>query len=141
MAEDARGAHDRGYRRFGDLGAMTRATFLGRCPNCGNANMFRNLYALHETCPSCGVRFERDTGSWLGALVMTYGAAILVLVGLSIWMIPRWGLFEGFGLSLAGAAVLTVLVAYRPAKGWWLWWMWAAGFVYRDDDRSTDRKG
>ena len=142
MSEQGRAASNRnGYRRFGDLRSMTRATLAGRCPNCGDASMFRNLYALHPTCPSCGVRFERDTGSWLGALVMTYGAAILVLVGLSIWMIPRWGLFEGFGLTLAGAAVLTVLVFYRPAKGWWIWWMWAAGFVYRDDDRSADRKG
>ena len=130
-----------GYRRFGDIGAMARATLLGSCPNCGKAGMFRNLYGLHETCPACGVRFERDTGSWLGALVMTYGAAILVLLGLSLWIIPRWGLFQGFGLTLAGAAIATVLIVYRPAKGWWIWWMWAAGFVYRDDDRSSDRKG
>lgn len=132
---------ERGYDRFRDMGAMARATCFGRCPNCGQATMFRNLYAVHETCPACGVRFERDTGSWLGALVMTYGAAIVVLVLLSLLLIPRFGLFEGFGLTLAGAAIATVLLVYRPAKGWWIWWMWAAGFVYRDDDRSGSRKG
>ena len=103
--------------------------------------MFRNVYALHETCPNCHVRFERDTGSWLGALVMTYAAAVVVLVLLSVVLIPRYGLFEGFGLTLGGSAIVTVLVIYRPAKGWWVWWMWAAGFVYRDGDRSKDRKG
>lgn len=103
--------------------------------------MFRSLYALHDTCPNCNVRYERDTGSWLGALVMAYVAAIIVLVLLSLLLIPRYGLFEGFGLTLAGAAILTVLVIYRPAKGWWTWWMWAAGFVYRDGESSNDRKG
>lgn len=141
MAESERPEGPRGYERFGDLRAMARATFLGRCPECDRGRMFRNLYALHETCPVCGVRFERDTGSWLGALVMTYGAAIVVLVVLSLVLIPRYGLFEGFGLVLAGAAIATVLLVYRPAKGWWIWWMWAAGFVYRDDDRSSARKG
>ena len=139
MAEQSRDPS--GYARFRDVGAMVDATFLGRCPECRDASMFRNLYALHETCPNCGVRFERDTGSWLGALVMTYGAAVVVLVLLSLVLIPRYGLFEGFGLTLAGAAVVTVLVIYRPAKGWWVWWMWAAGFVYRDGERSRDRKG
>ncbi len=131
----------RGYGRFKDFGAMWRATLLGRCPNCGEGQMFENLYALHETCPVCGVRFERDPGSWLGALVMTYGAAIVALLVFSVILIPRYGLFEGFGLTLAGAAIGTVLLIYRPAKGWWVWWMWAAGIVYRDDDRSADRKG
>lgn len=131
----------RGYDRFRDIGAMLRATFLGRCPNCGEGRMFASLYGLHETCPVCGVRFERDTGSWLGALVMAYVVTILVLIAASIFLISRYGLFEGFGLTLAGTAIATVLLIYRPAKGWWTWWMWAAGFVYRDDDRSESRKG
>lgn len=130
-----------GYGRFRDVGAMARATFFGRCPECGEGRMFRDAYALHETCPVCGVRFERDTGSWLGALVMTYGVAILVLVAVSIALISSYGLFRGFGLTLAGVAIATVLLVYRPAKGWWTWWMWAAGFVYRDDERPERRKG
>ena len=138
--EDARG-EGRGYRGFRDLKAMWRATLLGRCPNCGEGHMFESLYSLHDTCPVCDVCFERDTGSWLGALVMTYVAAILSLLLLSVILVPRYGLYEGFGLTLAGAAIATVLLIYRPAKAWWVWWMWAAGFVYGDDERSEDRKG
>ncbi|MDZ7799183.1 MAG: DUF983 domain-containing protein [Trueperaceae bacterium] len=94
--------------------------------------MFRSLYAVKATCEVCGVRFERDSGSGLGAMVMAYAAAIIVLLALSLALLPRYGLFEGFAFVLAGAAVAAVLLVYRPAKGWFVWWMWMAGFVRRD---------
>lgn len=111
---------------------MLASTFLGRCPNCQEASMFRSPYGVRETCPVCGVRFERDGGSWLGAMVMSYGAAIVALLLLAWILIPRYGLFEGFAFVLAGGAVLAVLLTYRPAKGWFVWWMWTAGFVVPD---------
>lgn len=119
-------------RRFRTWGAMLRATLFGICPACGRGRMFRGLYALHDTCPVCAVRFERDSGSWLGASVMTYGAAIVVLLLLGLLLVPRYGLFPGLEWILVGAAVVSVLLSYRPLKGWWVWWMWAAGFVERD---------
>lgn len=128
-------------RRFGDLGRMLDATLRGRCPNCRRGAMFRSFYALHERCPACGVRLERDSGSWLGAAVMAYGAAVLAVLALALLLIPRYGLFEGLGPVLVGAALLAVLLVYRPAKGWWLWWLWAAGFVYRDDTPPQRRRG
>lgn len=94
--------------------------------------MFRSLYALHRTCPVCRVRFERDSGSWLGASVMTYGVAIVLLLLFALLLIPRYGLFPGLEWALVGVAVLSVLLTYRPLKGWWVWWMWAAGFVVPD---------
>jgi hypothetical protein len=103
--------------------------------------MFRNLYALHATCPVCSVRFERDSGSWLGASVMTYGAAVVVLLLLGLLLIPRYGLFPGLEWVMVGGAVAAVLLTYRPLKGWWVWWMWAAGFVVHDlTPRDGDAK-
>ena len=128
-------------RGFGTPARMLEATFLGRCPECREGAMFSGLYGLHDTCPVCGVRFERDKGSWLGAMVMAYGAAIVVLLALAFAVIPSYGLFEGFGLLMVGVAVATVALVYRPAKGWFVWWMWAAGFVYRDDEPPDRRRG
>lgn len=135
------GASDPERRRFDTPGRMLAATFRGRCPECGQGAMFAGPYGLKETCPVCGVRFERDKGSWLGASVMAYGAAVVALLALSLSLVPRFGFFEGLGLLLVAVAVVTVALVYRPAKGWFVWWMWAAGFVYRDDEPPQRRRG
>lgn len=129
------------YRAFADLGRMARTTLTGRCPACERASAFAGVYQLHETCPNCGVRFERDEGSFLGALAVGYGFAILVLIAYLLVVIPRYGLSDAVVVGLVVVTVLSVLVVYRPAKAWWLWWMWAAGFVHRDDTRSGERNG
>ena len=117
--------------RWSDVRAMALAT-AGRCPNCGRGRMFASFYRLKDTCPVCGVRFERDTGSWLGASVLAYIVAIVMLMVEAAVLIPIWGLFRGLEWVLVGTAVVVVLAVYRPVKGWWVWWMWAAGFVTRD---------
>ena len=130
-----------GYRAFADVGRMLRTTVTGRCPACGRASAFAGLYRLHPTCPACGVRFERDEGSFLGALAVGYGLAVLVLLAYALITIPRYGLADGVVVGAVVVAVVSVLALYRPAKAWWLWWMWAAGFVHRDDVPSSRRKG
>lgn len=116
--------------RWTDLRAMVAST-LGRCPNCRTGSAFRGLYAHRERCPVCGVRFERDPGSWLGAAVLAYGVTIVV-VGAVAWFLIGRGVRGGLEWWLVGSALVSVLIVYRPAKGWWLWWMWAAGWVHRD---------
>jgi uncharacterized protein (DUF983 family) len=120
---------------------MTRITWTGRCPACERASAFRGPYTLHATCPSCGVRYERDPGSFLGALAVAYGLAVAILAAVATVLVLRYGAFEGLALVLVAVAVAAVLLVYRPAKAWWTWWMWAAGFVTRDDDPSDLRTG
>lgn len=110
---------------------MGRAT-LGRCPAC-DAPMFDGPYRLRRVCSGCGVRFERDPGSWLGASVMVYIVAVLALAVEAAVLLPRYGLFPGIEWIAVATGVAAVLLSYRPAKGWWVWWLWAAGFVTRDD--------
>lgn len=119
--------------RWRDLGAMWGA-MTGRCPNCGAPGAFASLWGLRPACATCGARFERESGAWLGSWVLTYVAATLALVVLAVILIVKWGLFAGLEWVLGGAGVLLVIVLYRPVKGWWLWWMWAAGFVTPDDE-------
>lgn len=128
-----------GEVRRGRVRGMLRVTFFGVCPNCHRASAFRGAYALHELCPSCSVRFERDPGSFLGALALAYGVAIVALGGFTLLTVPRWGLFDGFAFALAAVGVAAVLLVYRPAKAWWLWWLWVAGFVTRDGERRSAR--
>ena len=60
------------------------------CGACGQRGLFRKfgLYAMEDTCPRCGLRFERAEGHWLGAVaVNTVVSAALVLISLAIAMV------------------------------------------------------
>ncbi|HUR78620.1 MAG TPA: DUF983 domain-containing protein [Acidimicrobiales bacterium] len=41
-----------------------------RCPRCGGGKLFRNWFKLKQRCPTCGYKFEREAGFWLGGYVM-----------------------------------------------------------------------
>jgi len=125
--------------RFMDVGGMMHTTLTGACPDCHQAQAFDGAYRLHATCTNCGVRFERDEGSFLGALAVAYGLTVLLVAIAAVMLVVRWGLFDGLAFVLIGVGVLGVPLLYRSAKAWWLWWLWAAGFVLRDDDVAVKR--
>src|SRR5258708_34255132 len=33
-----------------------------RCPRCGETKMFKGLFRMHESCPHCGLKYERQSG-------------------------------------------------------------------------------
>ena len=121
----------RRWRRFDRMWVATR----GGCPACGGQGAFRGVYALREHCRHCGVRFERDGGSWLGAMALTYVVAVVACALVAWWILVRAPqLAPRLEWWLVATGVASVLLAYRPVKGWWLWWMWAAGWVHRDGE-------
>ena len=118
------------WRSFGRLGWAVR----GRCPACGTPGAFAGTFRLRERCAGCGVVFERDPGSWLGATVLAYAVAIVAMGVAVLLTVPGRGLYRGLEWVLALTAVATVLLTYRPIKGAWLWLTWAAGWVHRDGE-------
>jgi uncharacterized protein (DUF983 family) len=119
------------------LGAMR-----GRCPACGTPGAFAGTYRLRERCAGCGVVFERDGGTWLGASVLAYALAVVAMAVAALLTVPGRGLYRGLEAVLIVTALVTVLLAYRPIKGWWLWATWAAGWVHRDrEDPETPLVG
>lgn len=123
----------RGARRPRDAKTMFRA-IRGICPNCGEGGFFTGIWGVKPTCEVCGVRYERDTGAWLGALVIAYTAGILAVLLVAGVTIAIWGLYDSLEWVLIATGVLTILLLYRPIKGFWVWSMWAAGLVLRDDE-------
>jgi len=123
------------WRSLGNLWWAVR----GRCPACGARGAFVGAFRLRERCAGCDVVFERDPGSWLGATVLAYAAAIVATAAVALSTVPGRGLYRGLEAVLALTAVTTVLLTYRPIKGAWLWLTWAAGWVHRDgEDPDAD---
>jgi uncharacterized protein (DUF983 family) len=69
------------------------------CPQCRAARIFRKSIftgfpRMHETCPNCGLKFEREQGYFLGAMYISYGLALgtIVALGLLLWAATSWSL-------------------------------------------------
>jgi uncharacterized protein (DUF983 family) len=67
------------------------------CPRCRAAKMFRRSILagfprMHDCCPVCGLRFEREQGYFLGAMYISYALSLvtIVLVGLFLWLVTHW---------------------------------------------------
>jgi hypothetical protein len=49
---------------------------------------------MHERCPVCGLKFEREEGYFLGAMYISYGLALITIMGLALilWLATAWSL-------------------------------------------------
>ena len=75
---------------FPEVGAAT-TLFRGlrkRCPRCAVGGLFTSWFHMRALCPRCGLRFEKEEGGFLGAMVLNYSLAIgLWLVAMTIGLI------------------------------------------------------
>jgi uncharacterized protein (DUF983 family) len=115
---------------------MFRSTFRGRCPDCGKGEIFLGFLRIRNVCEVCRVRFERDSGSFLGPTTLAYVVAIVVEAVLFAVLVWKWGLFPGLEYALIAGAVVAVAGSYRFLKGWWIWLLWTSELVYADPDES-----
>lgn len=93
------------------------------CPNCGARGLFepRKPFTLRRACERCALPFERDEGSFLGAVAINYGVTtVLFLVPVLLGYLLSW--YSGYTASvLAGLGAVVVPIAlYRPSRSWWL---------------------
>ncbi|HEY2895680.1 MAG TPA: DUF983 domain-containing protein [Gemmatimonadaceae bacterium] len=72
-----------------------------RCPNCGSRGLLATWFRMHERCPACGLRVEREgsdymAGSLLFNIVLAemIFAAIFVAYLLITWPRPNWDMLE-----------------------------------------------
>lgn len=65
------------------LARMLRRAVLLRCPRCGARHVFATWFRMVDRCPSCRLRFERESDFFLGAyvinLAVTEGLLVLSL--------------------------------------------------------------
>lgn len=93
------------------------------CPRCGSEGIFRSFFELHERCPSCGLKFERESGYFVGAMIIittiTFGLFIVLLVGgiLITWPDVPWNWLLGITI---GANLLVPILFYPLAKTLWM---------------------
>src|SRR5688572_7617008 len=82
------------------------------CPRCRRGPIFRaplwrGILAMHERCPVCALKFEREPGYFVGAMYIAYGLMLppAVLIYLAIWRFADWS---------PNVSLLCTFVAYLP---------------------------
>lgn len=124
-----------------DLGLVVRrllnTTFTHRCPACGKAKLFKSFFYIHETCPHCQVRYERDRGGFTGSYAVNYFPNMILGVLFGVWLIRSYGFFDGVMFVIIGFLLLTSFLTYQSTKALWIGLLWAFGFVYADAQTNT----
>ena len=106
-----------------------------RCPFCGRGKLFAGWFRMHEACPQCHVKFEREAGFFLGSIYFNYGlTALIVAVAYPLLLFNR--VLDNN--MLLGLAVVFVVVFpawfFRYARALWL------GFDQYWDPRPPEQR-
>ena len=75
-----------------------------------------------ESCPRCGLRFEREEGAFLGSLSLNYAVTGLALIALLLlWMVVWYPDLDARVATFGALAVLAVVPAlfYPYSKTLW----------------------
>lgn len=86
------------------IGRLQGRALRLKCPACGQAPIFRGWFSMHDACPACGRRFNRDAGYLLGSIYFNYGVTGMLVV------IMYFAMF--FGDVLTDTQRLVVLTAF-----------------------------
>jgi uncharacterized protein (DUF983 family) len=88
------------------------AVWRQRCPQCREGAIFRGplwrgILAMHERCPHCGLKYEREPGYFIGAMYFSYLISLppALLISIAIWRLSHLS----FNLVMVCA-----FVAYLP---------------------------
>jgi uncharacterized protein (DUF983 family) len=115
---------------------ITRNYLLRRCPSCGKGAVYRTLFDMHERCPVCGVRFEREPGYFVGSMYVSYffSALLLGLFATIVWLIFDQGLFYDVLIALVPFLPLTPFIQQYSR----ILWMYIDLSIW-PQDQATER--
>lgn len=105
------------------LSTMIGRALRRRCPRCSHGPIHRGWFRLHDHCPGCGHRFEREPGFWVGAVTFNTALGIgvfLVSFGFLLvitWPSVPWPLVAPL---TGGLGVLAVIFGYPYVKLLWV---------------------
>ncbi len=103
---------------------MVRRGLARRCPRCAGDHLFVTRYRLKDRCPTCGYRFEREPGFFLGSWFINFmvveAVHFVLVMGFIVWKSghPEAGLLAPIGVGVATGIALPIIV-YPWAQTVW----------------------
>ena len=107
------------------LGAALANAMHCRCPNCRQGRIFQGWpNRVLPKCPVCGLPYFRESGYYIGGMIITYIFTAFIVVGVylvSLALPATHSFSENVTFALWTVfAVLLTLVLMRPAYSLWL---------------------
>ena len=92
-----------------------------RCPRCLKGRVWRGFVSMNPTCPECGFIFERESGYFAGAMVVSYALAVPILAGIVLGLILVAKLDAVVALIVGNTAYLVLVpFIFRYSRVVWL---------------------
>ena len=93
-----------------------------RCAVCGSGDLFERRFRMRDHCPTCGTKFEREAGFFVGALFVNFALTEVLmfawLAGVTLATIPHPPVEWLIGGSVVICVVVPV-VLYPFSKTLW----------------------
>ncbi len=103
------------------------------CPVCGQGKMFRTFFNMNQTCPTCGVRYERESGEYVTSMYISI--VITEILFVIFYLILNY-VFEASTWLMVGILVpfngLFVVWFYPRSKSLWAAVLHLMGGLYQD---------
>jgi len=99
-------------------GSKIASIFKGTCPRCQEESMYEDanpfnlskIYAMHETCSHCELRYAIEPSFFYGAMYVSYGLGVAFAVAAFIISY----VFVGTTLKTAFIAIIATLIVFMP---------------------------
>lgn len=109
-----------------------------RCPRCLDGRVWRRLVTMNTACPVCGFVFDRESGYFAGAMVVSYALAVPILAAMVIALITLARLDPVAALIVGNTAYLVLVpFIFRYSRVVWLHLDW---LIDPDDGRGTSAR-
>ena len=108
-----------------------------RCPRCLDGRVWRGFITMNPACPVCGLVFDRESGYFAGAMVISYAIAVPILAAMVIALITIGGLDVVVALIIGNTAYLILVpFIFRYSRVVWLHLDW----LIDPDEKRPDEK-
>jgi uncharacterized protein (DUF983 family) len=117
--------------------AHLQAALAMKCPQCHQGPLFTHSAAnlqkfdqMPEHCSVCGLRFERELGFYWGAMYMSYGLSVGIVVTLGLVLYHLFNDPATWVYLTAVASTITILtpVLFRYGRVMMLYWFGSVSF-------------
>lgn len=111
------------------IASKTYSVLFNKCPQCHKGDVFKfknpyslkNMFNMHEHCPNCNLKYERETGFFYGAMYASYAltSGWFLLWFILYLTVLDWDTFY-FALFIAITILLLSPLAIRLSRLIWL---------------------
>ncbi len=99
---------------------LRRGIFLC-CPVCGKGQVFRSAFGMHQQCPICYFKYEREEGYFSSATAIDLVISELIVTAIALPLAVNPGIpIVSVLLWCVPLALLLPIIFYRHSRSLWM---------------------